>query len=166
MVAEEFARRLGIDRWKIKDGARQAYDSARGLVLVEPQTFMNNSGVPIRLIASWYRVPPEGLLVVYDDMDIPFGKLRLRASGGHGGHNGLRSVIATMDEQFARLRVGVGRPDYDSIDHVLAPFTSEERAALPGIVSAATDGVACWFDRGIEAAMQFANTWELPQTAD
>ncbi len=166
MVVDEFARRLGIDRWKVKDGARQAYDSARELVLVEPQTFMNNSGVPLRLIASWYRVPPASLLVVCDDMDIPFGKLRLRAFGGHGGHNGLRSVIATMDEQFARLRVGVGRPEYDSIDHVLAPFTAEERAALPGIISAAADGVACWFERGIEAAMQLANTWELPQTPD
>jgi len=161
MVVDEFARRLGIDRWKVKDGARQAYDSGRGLVLVEPQTFMNNSGVPIRLIASWYKVKPEELLVVYDEMDIPFGKLRLRALGGHGGHNGMRSIIATMGEQFARLRIGVGRPEYDSIDHVLAPFNSEERAALPEIVSAATDGVACWFERGNEAAMQFANTWEV-----
>jgi peptidyl-tRNA hydrolase, PTH1 family len=161
MVVDEFARRLGIDRWKVKDGARQAYDSARGLVLVQPQTFMNNSGVPIRLIASWYKVPPEDLLVVYDEMDIPFGKLRLRAFGGHGGHNGMRSIIATMGEQFARLRIGVGRPEYDSIDHVLAPFNAEERAALPDIISAATDGVTCWFERGIEAAMQFANTWEV-----
>ena len=110
MVVDEFARRLGIDRWKTKDGARQAYDSARGLVLVEPQTFMNNSGVPVRIVASWYRVPPEDMLVVYDDMDIPFGKLRLRASGGHGGHNGMRSIIATMDENFARLRIGAGPP--------------------------------------------------------
>lgn len=160
MVVDEFARRLGIDRWKVKDGARQAYDSARGLVLVEPQTFMNNSGVPVRLIASWYRVPSEAMLVVYDDMDIPFGKLRLRASGGHGGHNGMRSIIATMGEDFARLRIGVGRPEYESIDHVLTPFTAEQQRHVPEIVTAATDGVMCWFEKGIEAAMQFANTWE------
>ena len=160
MVVDEFARRLGIDRWKVKDGARQAYDSARGLVLVEPQTFMNNSGVPVRLIASWYRVPSQAMLVVYDDMDIPFGKLRLRASGGHGGHNGMRSIIATMGEGFARLRIGVGRPEYDSIDHVLTPFTAEQQRHVPEIVAAATDGVMCWFEKGIEAAMQFANTWE------
>lgn len=129
-------------------------------MLVEPQTYMNNSGVPVRLIASWYRVEPEAMLIVYDDMDIPFGKLRLRAFGGHGGHNGMRSVIATMGERFARLRIGVGRPDYDSVDHVLTPFTPEQRARVPAIVSAAADGVACWFDNGIEAAMQFANTWE------
>jgi len=163
MVVDEFARRLGIDRWKTKDGARQAYDSARGLVLVEPQTFMNNSGVPVRIVASWYRVPPEDMLVVYDDMDIPFGKLRLRASGGHGGHNGMRSIIATMGENFARLRIGVGRPEYDSIDHVLAPFTSEQAEQATEIVAAATDGVMCWYERGIEAAMQFANTWENPE---
>jgi len=163
MVVDEFARRLSIERWKVKDGARQAYDSARRLVLVEPQTFMNNSGVPVRLIASWYRVPPEDMLVVYDDMDIPFGKLRLRAFGGHGGHNGMRSIIATMGENFARLRIGVGRPEYDSIDHVLTPFTPEERERLPEVVAAATDGVMCWFERGIEAAMQYANTWENPE---
>jgi len=163
MVVDEFARRLGVDRWKTKDGARQAYDPARGLVLVEPQTFMNNSGVPVRIVASWYRVPSEDMLVVYDDMDIPFGKLRLRASGGHGGHNGMRSIIATMGENFARLRIGVGRPEYDSIDHVLTPFTSEQAEHVTGIVAAATDGVMCWYERGIEAAMQFANTWENPE---
>jgi PTH1 family peptidyl-tRNA hydrolase len=168
MVVDEFARRLGIDRWKVKDGARQAYDSARGLVLVEPQTYMNNSGVPLRIIASWYRVAPEDILVVYDEMDIPFGRLRLRAAGGHGGHNGMRSIIATMGDRFARLRIGVGRPEYDSIDHVLAPFSAEQQQLVPKIVEAATDGVACWFERGIEAAMQFANTWEHtePETND
>jgi PTH1 family peptidyl-tRNA hydrolase len=103
------------------------------------------------------------MLVVYDDMDIPFGKLRLRASGGHGGHNGMRSVIATMDENFARLRIGVGRPDHQSIDHVLTPFTPDQRERLPEIVAAATDGVMCWYERGIEAAMQFSNTWETPE---
>lgn len=160
MVVDEFARRLGISNWKTKHGARQAYDSARRLVLVEPQTFMNNSGAPIRIIASWYRVEPQSLLVIYDDMDIPFGKLRLRAFGGHGGHNGMRSVIATMGEQFPRLRIGVGRPEYDdSIDHVLAPFTQEQRSRLPQVVSAAADGVQCWFEKGIESAMQLANTW-------
>ncbi|MHB8357716.1 MAG: aminoacyl-tRNA hydrolase, partial [Vulcanimicrobiaceae bacterium] len=92
-----------------------------------------------------------------DDMDLPFGRLRMRAKGGHGGHNGLRSIIATVGEDFPRLRVGVGRPEYDSIDHVLSPFSAAERAELPATVAAAADGVERWLALGIEAAMQFTN---------
>jgi len=123
---------------------------------------MNLSGTPVRLISSWYRTPPSGVLVVSDDMDLPFGKLRMRASGGHGGHNGLRSVIATIGEEFPRLRVGVGRPEFDSVDHVLGRFNEAERRALSEIVNAATEAVLLWLDEGVDAAMRFANTWTPP----
>ena len=148
--------------WKTKDGARHSYDPARRIVLMQPETFMNNSGVPIRLVASWYRTPPEKLFVVYDDMDIPFGTLRLRPFGGHGGHNGMRSVIATMGDRFPRLRVGLGRADEeDSVDRVLSPFSQAERVHVPTIVDAATDGVQLWLNAGLDAAMRFVNTWQL-----
>lgn len=159
MVVDELARQLGMEHWKIKDGARQSFDAARRLVLIEPQTFMNNSGAPARIIASWYRTPPQRLLVVYDDMDLPFGALRMRPSGGHGGHNGMRSLIATMGDGFPRLRIGVGRPEHESIDHVLSPFTPQEREQLPAVISAAVQGVQHWLDDGLESAMQFVNTW-------
>lgn len=162
MVVDELARRLRIENWKTKDSARQAYDSARKIVLVQPQSYMNNSGVPLRLIASWYRTPPEALLVIYDEMDLPFGRIRMRPFGGHGGHNGMRSIIATMGDRFPRIRVGVGRPQYDdSIDHVLAPFSDEERSRLPDVVDAAARAAQLWLDEGIEAAMQFANNLEV-----
>lgn len=161
MVVDEVARRHGISSWKKKDGAHQAVDSTQDVVFVKPTTFMNLSGTPVRLISSWYRTPPDGVLVVSDDMDLPFGKLRMRPFGGHGGHNGLRSVIATIGEDFPRIRIGVGRPEYDSVDHVLGPFSGEEREALPAIVVAAADGVEHWLHGGIEAAMQFVNTWPL-----
>lgn len=122
---------------------------------------MNNSGVPLRIIASWYRTPPESLLVVYDDMDLPFGKIRMRPFGGHGGHNGMRSIIATMTEQFPRIRVGVGRPQFESIDHVLSPFTPEEQQMLPKVVDAAAEGVQRWLDESIEAAMQYVNNLQI-----
>ncbi len=157
LVVDEVARRLDLTSWKKKDGARQTADLSRRIVLVEPQTFMNNSGVPLRLIASWYRTPPEALLVVYDDMDLPFGSLRMRPFGGHGGHNGMRSAIATMSDRFPRIRVGVGRPEYESIDHVLSPFTAQEQERLPDVISAATRGVQLWLDEGIESAMQYIN---------
>ncbi len=157
MVIDELARRLHLEQWKTKDAARQAYDSARKLVLVEPQSYMNNSGVPLRLIASWYRTPPEALLVIYDDMDLAFGRIRMRPFGGHGGHNGMRSIIATMSDRFPRIRVGVGRPERESIDHVLSPFTPEETLLLPSLIEAATDAVERWLNEGLEAAMQSIN---------
>lgn len=163
MVIDEVARRRGITTWRKKDGAQQAQDAARGIIFVKPLTFMNLSGTPVRLISAWYRTPPTGVLVVSDDMDLPFGKLRMRPGGGHGGHNGLRSIIATIGEEFPRIRVGLGRPAYDSVDHVLSPFREEERHALPDIVAAAADGVESWIDAGVERAMQLINTWERAQ---
>jgi peptidyl-tRNA hydrolase, PTH1 family len=159
VVVDELARRYAITSWKKKDAAQQAFDSARRVVLVKPTSFMNLSGTPVRLISSWYRTPPSDVLVIGDDMDLPFGKLRMRAGGGHGGHNGLRSVIATIGEGFPRLRVGVGRPAFDSIDHVLGRFNDEERRILPEIVDAAAEAALLWLRDGVEPAMRFANTW-------
>ena len=162
MVVDELARRWNVASFKTKDKARQALVSSRRVVLVEPTSFMNLSGAPVRVIASWYRTAPGDIVVVSDDMDLPFGKMRMRPNGGHGGHNGLRSIIATMTDAFPRLRIGVGRPQRDSIDHVLSPFSPDERDALPAIVSAAADGVERWLDNGIEDAMQLVNGWTLP----
>ncbi len=164
MVVDEVARRFGITSWKKKDAAYQALDSARRVIFVKPASFMNLSGTPVRLIASWYRTPPEGVLVVSDDMDLPFGKLRMRPNGGHGGHNGLRSLIATIGESFPRIRVGLGRPEHDSIDHVLSQFGEDERRALPDIVAAAADGVIVWIEEGLDAAMRLVNTWGVKDT--
>jgi PTH1 family peptidyl-tRNA hydrolase len=157
MVVDEVARRFGVTTWKRKDSAAQAIDPQRGIVFVKPTSFMNLSGTPARLISSWYRVPPEGVLVVSDDMDLPLGKLRMRRFGGHGGHNGLRSIIATIGEGFPRIRVGVGRPEFDGVDHVLGPFTDEERKPLPALIAAAADAVILWIDGDVEAAMRFVN---------
>ena len=160
MVVDEVARRCGVAHWKKHDGALQGNDAPHNVVFVKPLQFMNLSGTPVRLIASWYRTPPDGVLVVSDDMDLPFGKIRMRPFGGHGGHNGLRSVMATIGEGFPRIRVGLGRPEFDGVDHVLSDFRDEERHILPAIIAAAADGVTRWIDDGIEAAMQFVNTWE------
>ncbi len=119
---------------------------------------MNRSGVPVRLISAWYRTPPDGILVICDDLDLPFGTLRMRPHGGHGGNNGLRSIIATIGENFPRIRVGIGRPQFDSVDHVLSQFTTQERAAIGGIINSAAEGVERWLAEGIDSAMQFVNT--------
>lgn len=166
MAVDEVARRYGVTHWRKKDSAEQAADMARGVVFVKPTSYMNLSGTPLRLISSWYKTPPEDVLVVVDDMDLPFGKLRMRAFGGHGGHNGLRSVIATIGDRFPRLRIGVGRPkgeSGDTIDHVLGPFSAQEKNQWTGIVAAAADGIERWLAGDLDAAMRFINSWEQPK---
>ncbi|GAC1501278.1 MAG: aminoacyl-tRNA hydrolase [Vulcanimicrobiaceae bacterium] len=169
LVTDELARRWGLHAWRTKDSARQAADAARKALLVQPTSFMNNSGVPVRLIASWYRTAPHDILVVADDLDLPFGALRMRVKGGHGGHNGLRSIIATVGDEFPRIRIGIGRPEFDSIDHVLSTFQPRESEHIAGLVSAAAEGVERWLAQGPEAAMQFVNSAhplpaDLPET--
>ena len=159
MVVDEVARRFGVSIWKKKDNARQALDATRRVLFMEPLSFMNLSGVPVRVAAAWYRTQPADILVISDDMDLPFGKLRMRPSGGHGGHNGLRSIIAANGDGFPRIRIGVGRPAFDIIDHVLSPFDASERTALPSMITAAADGVECWLDQGLDRAMLLMNTW-------
>lgn len=162
MVADELARRTGA-AWREKGQAAEAYLSARDLVLLKPLSFMNDSGTPLQRVAAWYKVPAERILVVSDDLDLPFGRLRMRASGGSGGHNGLRSIISYFGEGFPRLRVGIGRSRLETVDHVLSPFEEAEWALLPEVVSTATDGAERWLTDGIAAAMQQVNAWQVPQ---
>lgn len=149
MVADALARRWGVeDQWKLKDRARQALVRERGVVLVEPLSFMNDSGIPARAVAAWYRVPAERMLVVYDDMDLPFGKLRLREKGSSGGHNGIKSLIAHFGEDFPRLKIGIGRGrESDAIDRVLGTFSDAERPDLERIIDASAEACGTWLER-------------------
>jgi len=159
MVVDEVARRFGSVHWRKKDVARQAHVAPRGVVLVEPLTYMNESGYPVRKIAAWWKAPRPGILVISDDLDLPFGKLRLRSSGSSGGHNGLKSLIEELGgDDFPRLRVGIGR-GRDAIDHVLSPFEDGERQAIEAIVAAAADGALLWLEQGLTPAMNFVNGW-------
>ena len=160
MVVDEIARRFGVTHWRKKDFAQQAHVAAKQVVLVKPLTFMNGSGWPVRKIASWWKTPRPDVLVVSDDLDLPFGKLRLRTNGGSGGHNGLKSIIDELGgEDFPRLRVGIGR-GREAIDHVLSAFDADERAAMAAIVAAAADGAIQWLESGPVGAMNFVNSWQ------
>jgi PTH1 family peptidyl-tRNA hydrolase len=165
MVVDEIARRLGIGEgdWKTKDRARQAQAGGRDLLLVEPQSYMNESGVPTRLVAAWFRIPAERILVVYDELDLPFGRLRVRDSGSSAGHNGMKSIISYFGTEIPRLRVGIGRDDgAEAIDRVLGTFSERERSLLPLVVGAAADAAFLWLDNGITTASNMANGWQLP----
>jgi PTH1 family peptidyl-tRNA hydrolase len=119
---------------------------------------MNESGWPVRRIAGWWKTPAPDVLVVVDDIDLPFGRLRMRESGGSGGHNGLKSIIEVLGDTFVRLRVGIGH-EGEAVDHVLSAFTPEEERSLGTIVDVAADGVMRWLDQGPADAMNFVNAW-------
>jgi PTH1 family peptidyl-tRNA hydrolase len=164
-VVDEVARRFGVTNWKKKDEAFQAHVAAKRVVLVKPLSYMNESGRPLSRIAGWWKAPPADVLVVSDDLDLPFGRLRMRASGSSGGHNGLKSIIEYFGEAFPRLRLGIGRGRSDTIDYVLSNFTPEEERALPELISIAADGVERWLERGPTDAVQYVNGWRRDEPA-
>lgn len=134
----------------------------RRLVLAKPQTFMNRSGVAVQAMLAWLKLTPGELLVVVDDADLPLGRLRLKPSGGSGGHNGLRSIIEALGgtEEFARLRVGIGRTGAagaDITNHVLSRFGAGEKQAADAAVTDAVAAVEYCVAQGIVAAMDKFN---------
>jgi PTH1 family peptidyl-tRNA hydrolase len=129
------------------------------LLLVKPQTFMNLSGRCVRQILDFYKVPVEELLVVCDDINLPLGKLRVRAGGTHGGHNGLRDIQNHLGtNEYARLRIGVGSPpEEEAVDHVLGRFRPSEQPVIDDAVSKAVQAVLVWANQGVEVCMNQFN---------
>ena len=131
-------------------------------LLVKPEAFMNRSGEVVAPIADWAEVPPPSILVVYDDLDLDVGRLRLRPHGGAGGHNGMRSIIDSLgSDQFPRLRVGIGRPRTDAARHVLEPFAESERVEIEISIAEAKEAALDWLVTGdIERCMtRFHSRW-------
>jgi PTH1 family peptidyl-tRNA hydrolase len=168
MALDRLAERSG---WSGRARERDAAAVARGrigdldLILAKPLTYMNESGIAVRKLLARDHVPLTDLLVVVDDFALPFGKMRVRAEGAHGGHNGLRSIVAELETQrFARLRIGIGEPDRNAVDHVLSRFTAEERRLLPDLLDAAADAIEDWAARGSAGAANRWNSWQLEAT--
>jgi PTH1 family peptidyl-tRNA hydrolase len=150
-------------KWRF---SAEVAEAARGdggkVLLAKPQTFMNRSGVAVAGILNWRKLAAADLLVVVDDAHLPLGQIRLRESGGSGGHNGLRSIIEALggNEQFARLRVGIGRTrpaGEDITGHVLGDFAPQERAAAEEAVAVAAEAAACCAREGLTVAMNQFN---------
>jgi len=132
----------------------------RRIILARPQTFMNESGRAVAPLARFYQVQPERLLVVYDDLDLPLGTVRLRPEGGSGGHKGMRSIIEHLGGQdFPRLRIGVGRPPgrMDPAAYVLQDFSADEEPLRGEALERAVMAIETWLREGIEAAMEQYN---------
>lgn len=157
-VVDQLACRLGVklDRAKFRGLTAQATLDGQKLVLLKPQTFMNLSGLSVMDAVRFYKLPPERVLVIFDDISLPVGRLRVRADGSAGGHNGIKSVIGCLNSQsFPRVKVGVGakpHPDYDLADWVLSNFTKEEEKLLSDTVPAAADAAVLLLREGTAAA--------------
>ena len=137
--------------------------------LLKPLTYMNCSGQAIRAATDWYKLPPESVLVIYDDMDLAVGRLRLRLSGSAGGHNGMKSAIAHLGTQnFSRLRIGIGRSvaEDGSISHVLGRFSADENQMMPDVMQLVVGAVELSLKQGIEKAMSLYNNRAIAVTKD
>jgi PTH1 family peptidyl-tRNA hydrolase len=168
MVVDELARRLFASdkRFRFRAEVIEAFDEGEKLVLVKPQTYMNLSGVAVREAIRWYKAPVEDVIVVADDIDLPFGTLRMRATGSSGGHNGLKSIFAELGTQnVPRLKIGVGRGAGHATRQVLTRFSPDETRLLPEIVAAAAECVLDWERHGIVEAMNRCNRRHEPATA-
>lgn len=157
MVLDLLADRMG-GRLKSHKGRADIAEgrlSGRRVILARPRSYMNESGGAVAGLRAFFRIPPERLLVVHDELDIPFGAVRLKVGGGDGGHNGLRSLRRSLGTgDYVRVRVGVGRPPgrVDPAEFVLRDFSPRERAELPVIIERAADAVEAVLDGGPEAA--------------
>lgn len=136
--------------------------AGKRLLLAQPQTYMNRSGLAVAALMRFYKLTPGELLVICDDLDLPLGRLRLRGQGGDGGHRGLRSIIECLGtKEFPRLRVGVSRPPtrMETVDYVLTRFVSEEQVLVKEVLAAAAEGTRQWWSEGLEKAMNRVNAW-------
>ncbi len=142
--------------------------------LLKPSTYMNLSGQAIQAVTSWYKLSPESVLVIYDDMDLPLGKTRLRLSGSAGGHNGMKSTISHLNTQnFPRLRIGIGKPkgvvkedDRKTVSHVLGKFSVAEKQLMSEVLQFVIECVELSLKQGVEKAMNRCNSsnFSIPET--
>lgn len=130
------------------------------VLLVQPQTYMNDSGRCLRQVMDFYKISSENMVVIYDDIDLPEGKVRIRAKGGPGTHNGMRSIVSNIGENFPRIRVGIGQPPHkemDLADFVLGKFSKDSQKAMEEAISKSSQAVVELIKNGVDASMQKYN---------
>lgn len=162
MVIHELLDRTGSKLKSHKSGCAVAETRLAGepVVLARPASYMNESGRPVGALVRFYKSEPSRLVVAHDEVDLPFGEVRIKLGGGTAGHNGLKSLVSHLGQDFLRVRVGVGRPRgrTDTVDHVLDNFSAAERKELPSLIGAAADAVERVVEAGAERAMNEVNT--------
>jgi PTH1 family peptidyl-tRNA hydrolase len=165
MALAELADRMGLrDAFKAKFHGEVASGSTAGraVALLRPETFMNDSGRSVAAAATFFRVSPADVIVLHDELDLPFGQVRIKVGGGHAGHNGLRSVMSALGSaDFVRVRMGIGRPPAvftgDIADYVLSGFNAAERVELPALQKLTADAVLSALEEGVTRVMNRLN---------
>ena len=163
MAADALERRTGVKFNKLKYRALTGEITLGGqrVLVVKPQTYMNLSGEAVKLAGGFYKIPPDHILVLYDDVSLPLGKLRVRGSGSAGGHNGIKNIIAHLGtDAFPRIKVGVGAPegaDRDLVDWVIGNFTQAQRKVVDEAIEKALDAAACVIEHGVSEAQNRFN---------
>ena len=163
MAANAMEKKLGVSINKLRFKALTAQAALGGekVLLLKPQTYMNLSGESVSPAAAFYKVPPEHIIVVSDEVSLPIGKLRIRKSGSAGGHNGLKNIIAMLGtDAFPRIRMGVGAPphaDYDMADWVLSSFKNQDADDMRSLAVRVCDAVECYITEGPDRAMNKFN---------
>jgi PTH1 family peptidyl-tRNA hydrolase len=169
LVTDELARRMGSSFRAHKSGRAEVVEGrlappgapAPRVVLARPRSYMNEVGGPVKALATFYKVQPDRVVAIHDELDIAFGTLRVKFGGGDNGHNGLRSMRSSLGTgDFYRVRAGIGRPPgrQDPADFVLSRYSSVERKELPFQVDRAADAVECLVEKGLEATQQRFNS--------
>ena len=149
-------RRLRLKALKAKYGTGEV--AGIPLMLAKPRTYMNNSGAAVVQLVRRFEISLDNVIVIYDDLDLPLGKLRIRQRGGAAGHKGVASIIASLtSEDFPRIRVGIGRPDGDEVSYVLSDFSAEEKDIAGEAFARVADAILCILNEGIQAAMNRYN---------
>ncbi len=161
LVADELADSLDarFKRSKHEALVAEARDGETRLLLAKPRTYMNDSGRSVAALSRFYKVPPERIIVVHDELDLPFGVVRVKRGGGAGGHNGVLSVVLAIGPEFVRVRLGIGRPPgrKDPVDFVLENFRKAEQPEVPAIVGSGADAVLMVVREGIGPAQTEIN---------
>lgn len=160
MLSEKFGFR--VDRLKFKSLLGDTVINGHRCIVMKPQTFMNNSGEAVRECASFYKIPPENIIIIYDDISLDVGKLRIRRKGTDGGHNGIKSIIYHLNsDMFPRIKIGCGKkphPEYDLADWVLSEFKKDELKSLETVLSDACAALELMLDGNIDKAMNLYNS--------
>ena len=160
MAVDRLADDRRLPEWREKFSG--VYSRGDDVMVLKPMTFMNVSGDSVQPAAAFVKVDPAHVLVLHDELDLPFGDVRLKLGGGHAGHNGLRSIIGRFGPDFVRVRIGIGRPPAGFLgevaDFVLHDFDASERAELPDVLSRAVSAVGAVLEKGFAAAQNVVNT--------
>lgn len=153
---------IPVSREKFKGTYGEGIIAYKKVILLKPSTYMNLSGESIREVVSFYKIPTEKVIVIYDDISLDIGRLRIRTQGSAGGHNGIKSIIAHLGtDVFPRIKVGIGQPKDQLVSHVLGKFSAEDKQAIKELFKASADAVECIVSEGITEAMNKYNGFKI-----